>query len=194
MSQGQKASELKTLSQRKSPLWKPLRAEKYEGRERKGLELGNQTGAEHHRDRNLAGLELTRMKTREQRSHCGIRKTQVPPAQASLVLTQAPVRELRVHPSFLAFPVALQIGPLTSCLGRPAGRTRAAKAHALHTARDKYFPGNGTCSLSVYSQGPSRMRRGELISHAHAWALSICPGTTVGLLCVSQAVPVACLS
>lgn len=103
MPKGQKASELETLSQRKSPLRKPLRAEKYEGRERKGLELGNQTVAKCRRDRNLAGPGLTRMKTREQRSHCGIRKTQVPPAQASMVLTQAPVRQLRVHPLLPGF-------------------------------------------------------------------------------------------
>lgn len=103
MPKGQKASELETLSQRKSPLRKPLRAKKYEGRERKGLELGNQTGAKCRRDRNLAGPGLTRMKTREQRSHCGIRKTQVPPAQASMVLTQAPIRQLRVHPLLPGF-------------------------------------------------------------------------------------------
>lgn len=101
MPKGQKASELETLSQRKLPLRKPLRAEKYEGRERKGLELGNQT--KFHRDRNLVGPGLTRMKTREQRTYCGIRKTQVPPAQASMVLTQAPVRQLRVHPLLPGF-------------------------------------------------------------------------------------------
>lgn len=64
MPKGQKASELETLSQRKSPLWKPLRTEKYEGRERKGLELGNQAGTKCRRDRNLVGLGLTRIKTR----------------------------------------------------------------------------------------------------------------------------------
>lgn len=47
--------------------------------------------------------------------------------------------------------------PLTSC-PRPARRKdRRRPAHAPHTARDKYFPGNGTCSLCVYSQGPGRV-------------------------------------
>lgn len=58
-----------------------------------------------------------------------------------MVLTQAPIRELRVHPpSFLAFPVALQI-VLYGCQG-PSPLARAnlqegheeANTHAPHTA------------------------------------------------------------
>lgn len=63
------------LSQRKPPLRKAPRSGKWGGRERKGLELGNQTGTKCLRDRQEPGsarAEKDEDRTREQRSVCGI--------------------------------------------------------------------------------------------------------------------------
>lgn len=82
--------------------------------------------------------------------------------------------------------------PLTSC-PRPARRKdRRRPAHAPHTAEDKYFPGNGTCSLCVYSQGPGRVGGGEGPARGTSsspGAHSTWPGLAPDLLCDSESVP-----
>lgn len=113
-------------------------------RERKGLELATQTGAKCLRDGwepGSTGADRAEDRVREQRSVCGIQRKQVPPSQASMVLIQAPVRELRVRPLL----PGLSCGPtdcpswlprpLTSCPspGPTCRKDRRRPTHTLPT-------------------------------------------------------------